>query len=606
MKLIEERVAGEPVKIYVLERPEDLEAFRDFIRNNLRGLGFDTETTGLDIYSLDYKLRLAQFGNRDTAYVIPVEEFGAFEVIRALKALQVLIIQNAAFDLQVVERCLGVPMEELWPKVKDTKIYAHLVDSRGREEGGTGTSLEDITRTYIDAEIADRVKGSMVEIAKSLKTTKAKVWKAVPLDHHGYNTYAGMDPILTVRAAEALIPRIPVVSRGLIPFEHELAEILSYYERGGFLLDEEYTLGLRDELLERQGRAEEMAFAMGVENVNSTEQVADAFEILGVRIKGRTPSGKRKVDKVFLTEMLTFQDERGRLAQLITEAKKARKWRTTWVESFLDGMDANGRCHASINPLRARTARMSITGIPAQTLPSKGPDKWLIRRCFIADPGHLITSVDYQAQELRILAALSGDETMIQAFINGDDLHLMTAQAAWGAHIVKESVERDYAKVVNFGRVYGGGAKTVAEQTGLSFPEAKKVVEAFDRRYPGVKKLSDRLMREAQENGYIVTPSGRVMYVDRDRGYAAMNYKVQGTGRDVTARGIVKLHKAGYTPYMRLPIHDETLSSLPAGQAEWGGARIAELMSEQMGPVFIGADAEVGGRSWGSLYGAEE
>lgn len=605
MKLIEERVAGDPVQIHVLERPEDLEQFRDFIRNNLRGLAFDTETTGLDIYSTDYKLRLAQFGNRDTAYVIPVELFGAFEVIRALKALQVLVIQNASFDLQVVERCLGVPMEELWPKVKDTKIYAHLVDSRGREEGGTGTSLEDITRVYIDAEIAERVKGSMTEIAKSLKTTKAKVWKVVPLDHHGYNLYAGMDPILTTRAAEALIPRVPVVSRPLISFEHELAEIMSYYEQTGFLLDEEYTTGLRAELLEHQEAAEQTVLdQFGLENVNSTDQVADAFESLGMVIKARTPTGKRKVDKVFLADMLGHgHSPEAELAGLITEAKKARKWRTTWVESFLDGMDANGRCHASINPLRARTARMSITGIPAQTLPS---GDWMIRRCFIADPGQRIVSVDYQAQELRILAALSGDATMIQAFAEDADLHLMTAQAAWGNWVTKESKERKWAKVVNFGRVYGGGAKTVAEQTGLSFAEAKKVVEAFDKRYPGVKKFSDRLMYEAQQQGYIVSPSGRVMYVDRDRGYAAMNYMVQGTGRDVTARGIVKLHKAGFTPYMRLPIHDETLSSLPAEQADWGGARIAELMAETMGPVFIGTDAEVGGRSWGSLYGAEE
>src|SRR6476620_6221551 len=602
MKLIEERVAGEPVKIWVVERPEDLEAFRDYIRANLRGLAFDTETTGLDIYSVDYKLRLAQFGTRDTAYVIPVELFGAFEVIRALKALRVLIIQNAAFDLQVVQRCLGVPMEELWPKVKDLKIYAHLVDSRGREEGGTGTSLEDSTRAYIDSEIADRVKGSMVEIAKSLKTTKAKVLKAVPVDHHGYNLYAGMDPILNVRGMEALEPRVPVVSRPLVSFEHELAEILSYYERGGFLLDEEYTLNLRGELIEREEQALAHVSGYGLENVNSTDQVADAFEALGVRIKGRTPSGKRQVDKHFLEEQLKGTGIEAELARLIIEAKKARKWRTTWVESFLDGMDANGRCHASINPLRARTARMSITGIPAQTLPS---GDWMIRRCFIADPGHRIVSVDYQAQELRILAALSGDATMIQAFRDGADLHLMTAQAAWGDWVTALDPQRKYAKVVNFGRVYGGGAKTVSEQTGLSFREAKRVVEAFDLRYPGVKKLSDQLAREARENGYIVTPSGRVMYVDRDRAYAAMNYKIQGTGRDVTARGIVKLHKAGFTPYMRLPIHDETLSSLPAGQAEWGGARIAELMSETMGPVFIGTDAEVGARSWGSLYGAE-
>lgn len=246
---------------------------------------------------------------------------------------------------------------------------------------------------------------------------------------------------------------------------------------------------------------------------------------------------------------------------------------------------------------------MSITGIPAQTLPS---GDWMIRRCFVADLGHSMCSTDYAAQELRVLAALSGDATMIQAFKDGLDLHLMTAQAAWGAHIVKADKERDYAKTVNFGRVYGGGAKTVSEQTGLSFMEAKKVVEAFDRRYPGVKRHSDELMAQARGDGYITTPAGRVLYVDPERAYAAMNYEVQGTGRDVTARGLVRLHKAGYTPYIRLPIHDETLSSLPTDRAEWGGRQIAALMEETMGPVHIKAEAKVGGRSWGSLYGAEE
>lgn len=604
MKLIEEWISGERVQIHVLERPEDLEAFREFIRQNPRGLGFDTENTGLDIYSPDFRLRTAQFGNRDTAYVVPVENFGTFEVIRALEFLPKLVIQNASYDLQVVQQCLGIPMAKLWPKVTDTKILAHLVDSRGREEGGSGNKLEDTARVYIDAEIAERVKGSMTEIAKSLKTTKAKVWKVVPIDHHGYNLYAGMDPILTVRAAEALIPRVPAVSRKLIPFEHEVAEICSYYEAVGFLVDEEYTRGLREKLLEREELAVNAAQLLGVENVNSTEQVADAFEGMGVRIKGRTPTGKRQVDSKFLEEQLNSPVLHvAGLAGHITEAKKAKKWRTTWVEHFLDGMDAEGRCHASINSLRARTGRMSITGIPAQTLPSKD---WLIRRCFIADPGQLMVSVDYQAQELRILAALSGDETMIQAFANGDDLHLMTAQAAWGSHITKEDKERSYAKTVNFGRVYGGGAKTVALQTGLSYPQAKKVVEAFDQRYPRVGKYAAELQTQAKYDGYVISPAGRVMYVDQDRSYAAMNYMVQGTGRDVTARGLVRLHRAGFTPYMRLPIHDETLSSLPELQAEWGGARIAELMAEQMGPVFIGTDAEVGSRSWGSLYGAEE
>lgn len=215
-------------------------------------------------------------------------------------------------------------------------------------------------------------------------------------------------------------------------------------------------------------------------------------------------------------------------------------------------------------------------------------------------------SIDYQAQELRVLAALSGDATMIQAFKDGADLHLLTARAAFGEHIQKDDKERKYAKVVNFGRVYGGGAKTVAAQTGISMEKAKQVVDGFDKAYPGVARFSKQLQQQAMRQGYIVTPSGRRLPVDEDRAYAALNYMVQSTSRDVTCRGLVKLHRAGFTPYLRLPIHDEVVASLPAEKAEWGAEQIAKHMAMQMGPVWIGTDPEVGGRSWGSLYMKEE
>jgi DNA polymerase-1 len=601
LKRFVHQVDGQEVTINRVESLDDLEGFRNFVRSNLKGLAVDSEATGLDMYSDEFRLRLVQFGTPDESWVIPVELGGQFvdDTRKALLGVDRLVFQNGGFDLQVFDQKLDVQMEQLWHKTLDTRILAHLVDPRGREEGGFGHGLEDLTRYYIDADVADNVKGLMTKIAKEHKTTKNKIWSLIDLDHPEYNLYAGMDTILAARLSRKLFPLVPNSARPLIKFEHEVAEICSYMERTGFLLDVEYTEHLSARLSLEEEKWTQVAKDLGVENVNSTDQVADGLESMGVRITGRTPSGKRQVDKKLLEELVKAENP---LAKAVVEAKKARKWRTTWVDGFLSNRDKNNRCHANIQSLRARTARMSITGIPAQTLPS---GDWMIRRCFLADEGHVMGSIDYQAQELRVLAALSGDETMIQAFKDGADLHLLTARAAFGEHITDKDKERKYAKVVNFGRVYGGGAKTVAAQTGIDMATAKKVVEGFDNAYPGVAVYSRKLQNQAVRQGYITTPSGRRLPVDADRAYAALNYMVQSTSRDVTCRGLVKLHKAGFTPYLRLPIHDEVVASLPAGKAEWGAERIAHFMAEEMGPVFIGTDPEVGKRSWGSLYGAD-
>jgi len=599
------KVAGEDVVIYVVEREEDLEGFRNFIRANLRYLGLDSETTGLDIYSDTFRCRLVQFGTPHEAWVVPVEYGGPFvsTVVQALRGVEGFVLQNASYDLQVFDRCFGVKMEELWPKVTDTRILAHLVDPRGQEEGGIGHGLEQLVRHYVDEDVANNVKTLMNDLAKAHKTTKANVWKKVELTDPHYQLYSGMDPILAARLLRKLIPLVPSASSDLVSYEHDLAKVCSMMERTGFLLDVEYSEKLSERLKYEQSSWEEEANKLcGDEDfsVNSTEKLADALEARGFKILGRTPSGKRQVNDALLQSLAEQGDQ---LSQAVINAKKAKKWRRTWVDTFLMKRDSGNRCHASINPLRARTARMSITGIPAQTLPAGDS---MIRRCFLADTGERIASIDYQAQELRVLAALSKDPTMIQAFLNDEDLHLKTARAAYGDHIQKDDPERKYAKTVNFGRVYGGGAKTVAAQTGLTVPEAARVVAGFDRAYPEVQKLSLKLQKEAAQNGYITTPVGRRLPVDEDKAYAGLNYLIQSTSRDITGRALLRLHAAGFTPNLRLPIHDEILASLPEAHARWGAAEIGRIMAEQMGPVLIGTDSEVGLRSWGSLYGAED
>lgn len=587
-------VEGDLVTVKVVERPEDIEAFEDFIRAH-KTLAVDTETTGLDIYSDDFRCRLVQFGTQDEAWVLPVDIMdpaAGWFVNEALEHLDRIVMQNASYDLQVLDRCLGIKMETVWPKVLDTQILAKLVDPRPYEAGGFGHSLEDLIREFISKELAEDVKGLMTKLAKEHKTTKALIWKSIDLFHPEYLTYAGMDTIFTARVCSKLAKLLPDVSRGLVSYEHKVAEICSYIDRRGFLLDVDYAESLSANWLADQELWEAYALAeYGVESVNSTEDVAEALEEMGVVITGRTETGKRQVDKALLGKLI---EEGNELAAIVAESKKLGKWNKTWVRKFLDSADKDNRCHTFINPLQARTSRMSITGIPAQTLPASDS---LVRRCFVAEPGHLICSVDYQAQELRVLAALSGDRTMIQAFEADADLHQITADAS--------QVSRKIGKMANFLTVYGGGPKTLAEQAAIDFPTAKRVLAGFAKTYPGVARYSQKLAAEAARSGYIITPVGRRLPVDSSRNYSALNYMIQSSSRDVTCRALIRLHEAGFTPYLRLPIHDEIVASVPADKAQWGAREIGRLMAEEMGPVLIGTDPEVGGRSWGSLYGAD-
>lgn len=592
MKQHHHKVDGQPVVINVVETNDDLPGFREFIKTNLNALAVDSETTGLDIYSEGFRCRTVQFGNATQAWVVPVErtEWMQRNTASALRAVKNLVLHNASFDLQVFDKHLGVPMGVLWPKVHDTRILAHLVDPRGKEEGGVGHSLEDLTRQYIDPDVADGVKTLMVDLARAHKTTKDKIWGVVDFDDPHYQLYAGMDCILAYRLLRKLRPLVPAVSVKLIESERELAEVCTRIEQTGFLLDVPYTKTLSEQLLDTEIAFEWKARQFGCENVFSTEQVADVLESRGVRFKQFTPSGRRKVDKKLLESLIVEGDE---FAEAVFEVKKARKWRTTWVDGFLKSVDGDNRCHPSINPLRARTARMSITGIPAQTLPA---GDWWIRRCFIADEDQVVASVDYQTQELRVLAALSKDPTMMQAFRTGEDLHQITADAS--------GVDRKVGKMVNFAYVYGSGPRNIAEQAGIDVATAKKVIAGFEATYPKVKELSQTLQRMGR-GGLVTTPFGRQLPVDKDRPYAALNYMVQSTSRDITAEALVRLHKAGITPFIRLPIHDEVLASVPVGKAEKAASKIAEIMATDFKGVHIGTDAEVGGRSWGSLHGSD-
>lgn len=588
MKTYAVPVDGDETTIYAVETEADYQRFTEWLDAQTQPVACDTETTGLDIFSPEFKVRLVQFGNSHEAWCIPTDHpcftTKVFDNRR-------LLFQNAAYDVQAISAALSYEIG--WEHITDTKILAHLVDPRSTQEGGPGLSLQDLTRYYIDPKIADEIKGSMKTLAKEAGCKVGEVFKTIDVTNDTYLIYAGMDVILTHRLYNILIGLVPESARKLIRYEHEVARVCCEMSTRGFLLDVHYAQQLSEHLLKVQEGWEAVAYVeYGVESVNSNAEVAEALIESGVRLKDLTDTGQYKVNKQIL-EPLAEQGHR--LAIAVLAAKSAKKQRATWVDTFLGERDATDRCHAFIQPLQARTGRMSITGIPAQTLPSSD---WRIRRCFIPEPGHSIVSCDYQAQELRVLAALSGDENMIDAFAHDKDLHQITADAS--------GVDRKIGKTVNFAYVYGSGPRNIATTCGITVGKAKKVIEGFERSYPRVKQLSERLQRQAEKDGYITTPTGRRLPVDKDRAYSALNYMIQSTSRDITASALLRLDEQGFTPYLRLPIHDEIVASVPTEHAEWGAEKIAAIMAQDFAGVHIGTDADVYGFSWGGGYVPEE
>ncbi|MCZ4119012.1 DNA polymerase [Streptomyces sp. H39-S7] len=602
---LECKIKNQIVKIHVCETTWDLGPFIDFVETN-PVMGFDTETTGLDWWNADrgFRIRLAQFGNATEAWVLPVEinpEFG--EAVKwALRYAQRLVAHNGTFDQHVVESTLGVTLEELAPKMLDTKISAHLVDPRQVKEAGPGLKLEELVKFYIDRTLAEEVKGSMTKIAKRYKVKKEEIWPTVETFDREYLLYAGMDPIFAFRLFRITFPKIPARSRqrGLFAWEHRLAHVTARMERAGYLVDVEYVEARIAELKIEESKWMAVVRSFGIELLGSGAQIVEAFAREGIRLTEKTAKGVIKTGE----EILAKIDHP--LADAILKAKSATKKRKTWFENIINGMDSQNRIHPSVNPLQARTARWTINGsLAAQTLPA---GTGYVRSSCLAEIEHVSASIDFGNMELRVLAAASGDPTMLDAFYHDKDLHNLTAIAAFGPmpEGVEKHPKRKAGKGTNFTVCFGGGWNAVSTQWDIPEDDAKKAVKAFWEAYPGTKTLSNRLMDEARRTGYIYTATGRRLPVDKDRPYAALNYYIQSSARDITARAVLLLDAAGFTPHMRLVIHDEIVFSFPKERAAELTEQAAQIMEFTFKGLLVPADGEIGKRSWGSILDLEE
>jgi DNA polymerase-1 len=532
-------------------------------------IAVDTETDGGPVHG-HHTLRLVSVS--DGVHTVVLDAKRHRQTIAALLAKDFRwVMHNAAFDVPVLEAATGIRLDP-----EDTMVLAHLVEPRAKHEGGTGLALADLAQVYLGEEKqGDELKAEMARGGWS--------WATVPADNEVYVRYAAQDAALTARLRSALDAYHP--DPALAGFEREVAASCRAMEARGVLVDREYTHGLVLRLLAERAEWQAKAAELGVDNVNSVPQVRRAL-------------GLPKADEVTLRPLVKAGDP---LAVAIKEAKGCAKRASSYAGKFLSLSDYDGRVHARIRALQARTARMSISDPPLQQLPS---GEWQIRRCLIADPGQVIWSVDFAAVELRVVAALSGDRALIDALTSGGDIHDQTTELIFGAGWAKP--QRQLAKIATYATLYGGGVKAIQDQAETDAETAKAVRDGFFRAYPGVGRWARATVKSAEARGFVITRTGRRLPVDRGRSYAATNYVIQSTARDVFAAALLDVEEAGLGRHLLLPIHDELLGQAPEHMADDIAVNVSRVMARELDGVPITTDFKVGKRSWGSLYGAAE
>jgi len=584
----------------ILVRSDDAFAdFRDWLFERKRPLAYDIEATGLDIFSPTYEIKSIQWGDRDKAWVfLWTEPWFQKSIDIVMKETDYrLLAHNAAYDTLALDRHNHVDALEMLDRTFDTKILAHLADPRSRSEGGVGHGLKVLSTFHVDPSAPDS-DSALKDLFKKQGWSIQEGWKNIPAAHPTLVHYAGTDVILTARLFPKLRDEVKRKTMDhLVKYEHTLSRLVVDMQRRGIRIDVDYAERLAEEMTQEEKHHLGVIKSFGVENHNATKQVAEALINLGANshLIETTASGAIKVDKTILNSIADNPNlgNAAMLAKSVMAAKNNAKWRDAYVIASIESMDANGRVHPSINSLQARTGRMSISNPPLQQLPS-GEDA--IRRMFLAEEGCIMSSIDFSGVELRVLAALSQDPVMLEVFNKNDDLHQTTAD--------NTGVTRKIAKTVNFGKVYGAGPKTLARQSGLSVEEAQKVCDLFDSTYQGVTKYSHQLaspVKKGQRN-YVITHTGRKLPVDQERPYAALNYCIQSTARDVLGRAMIKVHEAGLWEYALLPIHDEILFSFPKDNAEELCREAGVTMEMILKDVHITSEPDLGGESWGTLY----
>ena len=431
--------------------------------------------------------------------------------------------------------------------------------------------------------------------------------------------YGAEDADQTLDVHLTLWPRLQQNAGLLRIYELEIAtsEVLFLIERHGVLIDSELLRQQSHELGQRILQLEQEAHELAGQpfNLGSPKQIGEIFfDKLGLPVVKKTATGKPSTDE----EVLEKLAEDYPLPARILEHRGLAKLKSTYTDKLPQMVNpATGRVHTHYGQAVAVTGRLSSNDPNLQNIPIRTAEGRRIREAFIAPPGHVIVSADYSQIELRIMAHLSGDEALLHAFTAGLDVHRATAAEVFG--LVPDQVsseQRRYAKVINFGLIYGMSSFGLAKALSIDNTAARNYIERYFERYPGVKRYMDETKQTAKAQGYVETVFGRRLIlpeINSPNGprrsaaeRAAINAPMQGTAADLIKKAMLAvqavLQGGQRATRMIMQVHDELVFEVPEAEVDWVKAEVPKLMAG-VAELKVPLLAEVGvGPNWDKAH----
>ena len=560
---------------------------------------FDTETTSLDYMQAEL-VGLSFCVREGEACYIPVGHKGPDapvqldreEVLSALKpfledAEKPKLGQHLKYDMNVLAN-YDIHVEGV---AFDTMLESYVFNSVA-----TRHDMDSLARTYLDY---NTIK--FEEVAG--KGAKQLTFDQVPLEQAA--PYAAEDADITLRLHDHLWPLLKKQKGPASVFsdiEMPLVPVLSRIERTGVRIDSKMLARQSKRMAERMAELEEEAYGVAGRpfNMASPKQIGQIFfEELDLPVIAKTPKGAPSTAESVLQELA---DQGHELPSLILQHRGLAKLRSTYTDKLPIMINpGTGRVHTSYHQAVAATGRLSSSDPNLQNIPVRTDEGRRIRQAFIPREGAIMVAADYSQIELRIMSHLSGDEALLKAFAEGQDIHRATAAEVFGvAPDDVTSDQRRSAKAINFGLIYGMSAFGLAKQLGVERGTAQEYIDLYFDRYPGVRSFMDNIREQAHEAGYVETVFGRRLYLPeinsrngQRRAAAertAINAPMQGTAADIIKRAMIEVDrwirqkKPDVTMIMQ--VHDELVF-------EVGEKSIGDVVPEIVAMMEKAADLSV-------------
>jgi len=507
--------------------------------------------------------------------------------------------QNMKYDLIVLKR-EGIILRGVY---FDSMIASYVLNPSKMNH-----NLNDIAVEYLNYKMTP-ISELIGKGKKAITMDKVEVERVIP--------YACSDADIALRVAQIMESELKDkgLQRLFYEVEMPLLEVLAEMEMNGVIIDMDYLAELsRDFSLRLRNLEKEIYKFAGQEfNINSPRQLSFIlFEKLNLPVVSRTKTGPSTSE-----EVLIQLAERHKLPHLIIEYRELQKLKSTYIDA-LPGMvnPQTGRLHTSFNQTVTATGRLSSSEPNLQNIPIRTEEGRKIRHAFIPDKGCLFLSADYSQIDLRVLAHISGDESLRDAFFHNEDIHRRTASEIFGVPQEEVTPElRRIAKTVNFGLSYGMSPYGLSKDLGVSQSEAKRYIDSYFKKYKGVKNYIKKIVVQARKDGFVTTLLNRRRYLPEInskngslRGFAertAINTPIQGTSADIIKVAMIRiterLKAKGLRAKMTLQIHDELLFEVPEQEVDELGRLAKEEMEGAVSldvPVVV--DIRVG-RNWRDL-----